>query len=110
MKSSQTQSKTSANILLASAMALPAYANAANMPEKESFSYRYSQYTEDAADESKVVDGDLERFEINVHQFKLLKFIGEDSTLTVSAMLRISNKLFQGNLEGRTADLRLLGT
>lgn len=86
MKSYQNQSKTSANILLASAMALPAYASSATMPEKESFSYRYSQYSEDAAEESKVVDGDLERFEINVHQFKLVKFLDEKSTLTVNAL------------------------
>ena len=85
-KSSDRSVNTTANLLLASAMALPAYSQAATMPEKESFSYRYSQYTEDAADESKVVDGDLERFEINVHQFKLLKFIGENSTLTVNAL------------------------
>lgn len=78
--------KTAANLLLASAMALPIYSQAASMPEKESFSYRYSQYVEDEADESKVVSGDLERFEINVHQFKLVKFIGEDSTLTIDAL------------------------
>lgn len=67
-------------------MALPAYSSSAEMPTKNQFSYRYSQYTEDKANEESVVDGELERFEINVHQFKLLKILDDESSITVTAL------------------------
>ncbi|MEM9102160.1 MAG: DUF3570 domain-containing protein [Pseudomonadota bacterium] len=67
--------------LLVSALALPGITTASDAPLKTSMSYRFTHYTEDAIDARKVVSGDTERFDIDVHQFRLLTPIFSSSGL-----------------------------
>lgn len=70
---------TTLKALSAAALALPAFSNsqAASVADKTSLAYQYSFYQEDNAPANKVISGDTDRYDINVHQFQLLTPINE---------------------------------
>lgn len=75
--------------LASAAMALPAIsqlAEASNMPTKTELGYRYSQYAEDDLDSNDVIAGSVERYEIDNHQFRLVKPLQNDKSVTVDAV------------------------
>jgi Protein of unknown function (DUF3570) len=59
---------------------------ASNMDPNTTFDYRYSQYTEGAIPAEKVILGELERYSIDVHQFKFKTPISEDTEISISGV------------------------
>ena len=56
------------------------------MPTKTELGYRYSQYAEDDLDSNDVIAGSVERYEIDNHQFRLVKPLQNDKAITVDAV------------------------
>lgn len=59
---------------------------ASNMDPKTTFDYKYTQYTEGAIPAEKVIIGELERYSIDVHQFKFKTPISEDTEISISGV------------------------
>jgi hypothetical protein len=60
---------------------------ASNMDPKTTFDYKYTQYTEGAIPAEKVtIGGELERYSIDVHQFKFKTPISEDTEISISGV------------------------
>jgi len=74
--------------LLASALALSGLGQkvAAQTLEDEQVNYRYSKYDEDALPDGLVQSGDPARYQIETHQFRLVKSIGDRYSLTFNAV------------------------
>ncbi len=74
--------------LTASAMALPGVAGLARAdapPTRTTIAYRYSSYQEDDLAVRHRVAGDLSRYDIDVHQLRLVKPVGDDFAVTVNS-------------------------
>lgn len=83
------KNKNSLTALAGAAMALPAIsqlATAGTMPMQTEVGYRYSQYTEDDLNEDNVIIGSVERYEIDTHQFRLVKPLSDNKSITLDAM------------------------
>ena len=54
-------------------------------PPQSTASYKVSNYSEDDLDRSESPYGDLERYDIDVHQFKLISPIGRNLSFSLDA-------------------------
>ena len=70
--------KKTAFAALAAAAAMPIVSQAEVAPEDEVFAYRYSQYSESDNPRERTFTPELKRYEIDVHQFRYAKPLGED--------------------------------
>lgn len=82
MKKSTSQSIIA---LSSSALALPGIALADSPPTQSTISYKISNYQEDDLSRSEVPFGELERYDIDVHQFQLVTPVGRNMSLQVAA-------------------------
>ena len=69
--------------LTSAALAIPAVTVSSNAtadapPTMTEVGYRYSQYQEDDLAESKVASGSTQRYDINIHQFRVLTPVGDN--------------------------------
>ena len=72
--------------LTGAALALPAIAqlaHAATPPTSPEIGYRYSQYREDSVPTENLFTGSRERYDVNMHQFRLLAPVGDEWSMTV---------------------------
>ncbi len=74
--------------LVASALAISGLGQKANAQilEDEQLNYRYSKYDEDALPEGDVLTGDPARYQIETHQFRLVKSLGDQYSLAINAV------------------------
>lgn len=82
MKKSTSQSIIA---LSSSALALPGIALADAPPTQSTISYKISNYQEDDLSRSEAPFGELERYDIDVHQFQLVTPVGRNMSLQVAA-------------------------
>jgi hypothetical protein len=59
---------------------------ASNFDPKTTFDYKFTQYTEGTMPAEKVVIGSLDRYSIDVHQFKFNTPISEDTEISISGV------------------------
>ena len=71
--------------LSTTALALPGIALADAPPTKSTISYKLSNYQEDDLSRSEAPLSDLERYDIDVHQFQLVSALGRNMSLHVDA-------------------------
>lgn len=71
--------------LSSTALALPGIALADAPPTQSTISYKLSNYQEDDLSRSEVPFGELERYDIDVHQFQLVSPLGRNMSLHVDA-------------------------
>jgi len=71
--------------LSTTALALPGIALADAPPTQSTISYKLSNYQEDDLSRSETPLGDLERYDIDVHQFQLVSPLGRNMSLHVDA-------------------------
>lgn len=71
--------------LSTTALALPGIVSADAPPTESALSYKFSNYKEDDLSRSEVPFGDLERYDIDVHQFKLVSPLGRDMSIQIDA-------------------------
>ena len=71
--------------LSSTALALPGIALADAPPTQSTMSYKISNYQEDDLSRSEVPFGELERYDIDVHQFQLVSPLGRNMSLHVDA-------------------------
>ncbi|MDA1369438.1 MAG: DUF3570 domain-containing protein [Proteobacteria bacterium] len=71
--------------LSTTALALPGIANADAPPTQNKVSYKISNYTEDDLSRREAPFGDLDRYDIDVHQFQLISPVGRNFSLQVDA-------------------------
>ena len=71
--------------LSTTALALPGIALADAPPTQSAISYKLSNYQEDDLSRSETPFGDLERYDIDVHQFQLVSPLGRNMSLHVDA-------------------------
>ncbi len=71
--------------LSSTALALPGIALADAPPTQSTISYKMSNYQEDDLSRSEVPFGDLERYDIDVHQFQLVSPISRNMSVHVDA-------------------------
>ncbi len=72
--------------LTAAVLALPALnAQAQQTSGEQTFSYRYSQYGEDRLPDASFVDGDGDRYDIDIHQLRFATDLGDSASLTFDA-------------------------
>lgn len=81
------KARTSRSLIALSttALALPGIAVADAPPVSSSLSYKISNYKEDDLRREESPFGDLERYDIDVHQFQLISPIGRDFSLQIDA-------------------------
>ena len=81
------KSRRSASLIALSttALALPGITLADAPPTQSKASYKVSNYSEDDLDRSESPFGDLERYDIDVHQFKLTSPVGRNFSITLDA-------------------------
>lgn len=81
------KSHTPLNLLAlsGSALALPGIALADAPPTQSTASYKLSNYQEDALSRAEVPFGELDRYDIDVHQFQLVTPLGRNMSLHVDA-------------------------
>lgn len=98
-----------AQLLMISAMALPAMADAAEVPDKTDIQYRFTQYQEG---DVSPVSGASERYSIDVHQLRVLAPIGGKIAMEVDLVDEVMSGASpwgtQGNEKGE-ADLIMSG-
>ena len=72
--------------LLASALAITGLGHKASAQtlEEDQVNYRYSKYDEDALPEGEVLIGDRARYQVETHQFRLVKNLGDRHSLTIN--------------------------
>ena len=71
--------------LSTTALALPGIALADAPPTQSTISYKLSNYQEDDLSRSETPFGDLERYDIDVHQFQLVSPLGRNMSLHIDA-------------------------
>ncbi len=71
--------------LSTSALALPGIALSDSPPVETTLAYKFSNYKEDDLSRSEAPFSDLERYDIDVHQFQLLSPVGRNMALQVYA-------------------------
>lgn len=71
--------------LSTSALALPGISLADAPPTQSTASYKVSNYQEDDLSRSEVPFGDLDRYDIDVHQFKLISPVGRNFSVNIDA-------------------------
>tara|TARA_B110000858_G_scaffold198483_2_gene265552 strand:- start:3660 stop:4817 length:1158 start_codon:yes stop_codon:yes gene_type:complete len=71
--------------LSSTALALPGIALADAPPTQSTISYKFSNYQEDDLSRSEAPFGELERYDIDVHQFKLVSPLSRNMSLHVDA-------------------------
>jgi hypothetical protein len=71
--------------LSSTALALPGIALADAPPTQSTISYKLSNYQEDDLSRSEAPFGELERFDIDVHQFQLISPLGRNMSVQVDA-------------------------
>jgi hypothetical protein len=71
--------------LSTTALALPGIALADAPPTQSTISYKLSNYQEDDLSRSETPFGDLERYDIDVHQFQLVSPLGRNMSLNIDA-------------------------
>ena len=71
--------------LSTTALALPGIALSDAPPSQSIASYKISNYSEDDIERSESPFGDLERYDIDVHQFKLISPIGRNFSFSLDA-------------------------
>ena len=71
--------------LSTSALALPGISLADAPPTQSTASYKVSNYQEDDLPRSEVPFGDLDRYNIDVHQFKLISPVGRNFSVNIDA-------------------------
>ena len=81
----KNRSSRSLIALSASAIALPGIAKADAPPFNSSLSYKISNYQEDDLTREQVPFGELERYDIDVHQFQFVSPLGSDYALFIDA-------------------------
>ncbi len=81
------KAKTSHSLIALSttALALPGIAMADAPPVESTLSYKISNYKEDDLDREESPFGELERYDIDVHQFQLITPIGRNFSLQIDA-------------------------
>ena len=72
--------------LSTSALALPGIAEADAPPLTSSLSYKISNYQEDDLSREQVPFGELERYDIDVHQFQFVSPLGRDYALFIDGL------------------------
>ncbi len=78
--------KSSSLIALSTtALALPGIANADSPPSQSTISYKVSNYKEDELSRREAPFGDLDRYDIDVHQFQLVAPIGRNLSVNIDA-------------------------
>ena len=68
-----------------SAVALPGISVADAPPTQSTASYKISNYQEDDLSRSEAPFGDLDRYDIDVHQFKLISPVGRNFSVNIDA-------------------------
>jgi Protein of unknown function (DUF3570). len=81
----KSRKSTSLIALSTNALALPGIAMSDSPPPQSTASYKVSNYSEDDLDRSESPYGDLERYDIDVHQFKLISPIGRNLSFSLDA-------------------------
>jgi len=81
----KSRKSTSLLALSTSALALPGIALADAPPIQSTASYKVSNYSEDDLERSESPYGDLERYDIDVHQFKLISPVGRNLSFSLDA-------------------------
>ena len=81
----KSRKSTSLIALSTTALALPGIAMSDSPPPQSTASYKVSNYSEDDLDRSESPYGDLERYDIDVHQFKLISPIGRNLSFSLDA-------------------------
>jgi hypothetical protein len=81
----QTKTHNSLIALSATALALPGIALADAPPVTSILSYKISNYKEDDLRREESPFGDLERYDIDVHQFQLIAPVGRNFSLQIDA-------------------------
>lgn len=71
--------------LSTTALALPGIAGADAPPVESTLSYKISNYEEDDLSRNEVFFGDLDRYDIDVHQFQFITPLGRNMSLQVDA-------------------------
>ena len=71
--------------LSSTALALPGISSADAPPPQSTISYKFSNYSEDDMNREQVPFGSLERYDIDVHQFRLLAPVGRDYSIQIDA-------------------------
>lgn len=71
--------------LSTTALALPGIASADAPPSQSTLSYKISNYKEDDLSRREAPFGDLERYDIDVHQFQLISPLGRNMSVQVDA-------------------------
>lgn len=71
--------------LSSTALALPGIASADAPPTQSTLSYKLSNYSEDNLSREQVPFGSLERYDIDVHQFRLVAPVGRDYSVQIDA-------------------------
>ncbi len=71
--------------LSSTALAIPGIASGDAPPPQSTISYKFSNYNEDAMSREQVPFGSLERYDIDVHQFRLLAPVGRDFSIQIDA-------------------------
>lgn len=71
--------------LSTTALALPGIATADAPPTQSTLSYKISNYKEDKLSRSEVPFGDLDRYDIDVHQFQLVSPISRNMSVEINA-------------------------
>ncbi|MSR11593.1 MAG: DUF3570 domain-containing protein [Gammaproteobacteria bacterium] len=85
MRPMQPMRSRSLLALSTTALALPGIAGADAPPLQNTLSYKISNYKEDDLSRSEVLFGDLDRYDIDVHQFRLITPVGRNYALQVDA-------------------------
>ena len=73
--------------LSTTALALPGISLADAPPIQSTASYKISNYSEDDLERSESPFGDLERYDIDVHQFKLISPMGRNFSISLDGSL-----------------------
>ena len=81
----KTKHSRSLIALSTSALALPGIAHADAPPTESTLSYKISNYQEDDLTRAQVPFGELERYDIDVHQFQYVSPLGRDFALFIDA-------------------------
>lgn len=71
--------------LSTTALALPGIASADAPPAQSTLSYKISNYKEDELSRREAPFGDLDRYDIDVHQFQLVSPIGRNMSVNIDA-------------------------
>lgn len=78
---------TATQLLLASAMSLPALAHAATAPTDRVIDYKYTSYSEDdIAKDVELLLGDKSRYSIDVHQVRFVAPLNDETSIEINSV------------------------